>query len=261
MSGPGEPRFGAWEEWSARAYLDEYYRHVCPDERFLLEFLVEAARRLPAVPLALDYGCGPTVHRLFPLVGRVREVHLAEFLPDNREAVEAWRRGDPGAHDWTPFVRATLELEGAPAGEEAVRGREEAARSLLTELLPTDVRDADPLGPERRGLYPLVTTHYCADGITADREEWRGYMRNIASLVRPGGVLVASIITGDRYRVGTVDFPSAGLSASDLLAAMAEQDFVNIDLRERRVADRTEQGYTGVVFAAGVRAGGEGSDA
>lgn len=247
--------FAAWSEWQPGEYLREYYREVEADERFLLEFLVEVVREMPAVPVALDFGCGPTVHRLFPLVPWVGEFHLAEYLAVNRDAVAGWVEERPGSHDWRPFALETLRMEGDPEPSATrVRARKQATRARIRRILSADAGEADPLGPARRGFYPLVTTHYCADSATADRETWRRYMRNIASLVQPGGQFIVSALGGSRgYRVGAHWFPGADVSPDDLRAVLEETGFREIDMRVRAVPDRAEQGYGSVIFARAVK--------
>jgi hypothetical protein len=247
--------YAPWEEWDPKDYLDEYYQEVEPDEFYLMEFLVEVAGKLPPVGLVLDYGCGPTVHRLFPLVPKAREIHLAEYLPANREAVRRWKAGAENAHDWTPFLKETLRLEGYSSPlSEAVRAREDETRRRVTEIFPTDASLEDPLGPERRGCYPMVTTHYCADGATDNLETWKRFMRNIAGLVEPGGIFItSSIIASDRYKVGSRWYPSPGVTERDVLDLLETEGFIDVDLRAKRVSDRGHQGYEGVMFAIGSR--------
>jgi hypothetical protein len=249
--------FAGWDEWQPAEYLREYYRDVEADERFLLEFLVEVAREIPPVSVALDFGCGPTVHRLFPLVPRVDEFHLAEYLPLNRGAVAGWVAADTEAHDWSPFARETLLLEGdLDPSDTRVVLREQATRERIREIVAADAGEIDPLGRERRAFYPLVTTHYCADSATDDRETWGRYMRNIAGLVRPGGHFIVSALGGSsRYRVGSSWFPGASVTARDVQGFLEAAGFSGIDLRERAVPDRTDQGYGSVIFARAVKAG------
>jgi hypothetical protein len=220
-----------------------------------LEFLVEVAREMPPIPVALDFGCGPTVHRLFPLVSRVGEIHVADYLGPNRTAVRRWLERRDGTHDWRPFIRETLGMEGytAPTAAE-VEEREEATRARVTQVLPGDAAEVNPLGPERRAFYPLVTSHYCADSATDDMSVWRTYMRHIAGLVQPGGLFVVSALGSTRrYRVGSRWFPSADVTAHDLGGFLQSAGFRDIDLRVRVVGDREEQGYGSVLFARAVR--------
>lgn len=247
-----------YSAWDPKTYLAEYYAQVMPDERFALEFLVEAARRVPAeTSVMLEFGCGPTVHHLFPLVSRVAEIHLAEYHPGNRAEIENWLRRETGAPDWLDFAQETLALENGLAvssNTEVAKAREELVRARVTRVLPGDAFDTNPLGANRRGFYPLVATHYCAEAITRDIETWRACMRHIVSLVAPGGTLLLSACgAADYYLVGERCFPCAGVQPADVLGSLVENGFGAIDLRVRQVPDHSEQGYSSVIFASGVK--------
>jgi len=252
-----EAGYAPWSEWKPEEYLSEYYAELMADEGFAMEFLVESLQRVPPAAVALDFGCGPTVHHLFPLVPKVQEIHLAEYLPANRAEVERWLTCNAGAHDWEVFSRETLRLEGtsAPTGR-ATREREEQTRERVTAVLAGDAGEPDPLGPDRRAFYPLVTTHYCAEGATNSKETWALYMRNIAGLVRPNGVLILSACgAADFYCVGDRHFPCAGVTGVDVLGWLSQNGFGDIDLRVRQVADHSEQGYGSVIFACATKQG------
>lgn len=250
-----ELKYAPWSEWDPKEYLAEYYAEIMPDERFAMEFLVESMRRLPDVPVALDFGCGPTVHHLFPLVPKVKEIHLAEYLPANRDEVKRWLEGSREAHNWRAFALETLRLEGQPAPTDAEAvAREHQTRLRIRRLLPGDAGDTHPLGLDMHEFYPLVTTHYCAEGATHSKETWRLYMRNIAGLVRPGGTLLLSACgAADYYMVGERRFPCAGVNGQDVLSSLCDNGFTNIDLRIRQVPDHSEQGYGSVIFASAVK--------
>jgi hypothetical protein len=252
--------YAAWSEWQPASYLAEYYQEVMPDERNAMEFLVESMRKVGPVPLALDFGCGPTVHHLFPLLPKVEEFHLSEYLKSNRDEVERWLQGE-SAHDWLPFSLETLRLEGAVTGDEPpdaieplAHEREQQVRDRVSAVMPGDAGDENPLGIEKRAAYPLVTSHYCAEGATNDKLTWRRYMRNIAGLVAPAGTLILSACgAANFYCVGDRLFPCAGVTAQDVLLALQEDGFGDIDLRVRLVPDHSEQGYGSVIFAYGVK--------
>jgi hypothetical protein len=99
-----------------------------------------------------------------------------------------------------------------------------------------------------------VTSHYCAEGATNSKEEWQLFMRNIASLVAPGGVFILSACgAAEFYRVGEHCFPCAGVNTYDVLSSLQELGFTDIDLRLRLVPDHSEQGYGSVIFARAVK--------
>jgi hypothetical protein len=250
-----EINYSAWSEWNPKDYLSEYYAEVMPDERYALEFLVESLRKLPPITTALDFGSGPTVHHLFALVPKVQEIHAAEYLPANREEVRRWLAKDDQAHDWNAFAYETLALEGnlQPSPVD-IAAREDETRQRTTSIWAADAGERDPLGPEKRGYYPLVTTHYCAEGATHDKDTWRLYMENIVSLVRPGGTLILSACgAADFYCVGTRLFPCAGVTAEEIISCLHANGFRNLDVRIRSVPDHSEQGYSSVIFVCAVK--------
>jgi len=253
--------YASWSEWLPRDYLAEYYAEVMPDEQHALLFLHECLERLPEVPVALDYGCGPTVHHAVALVPKAREIYLADYLPDNLAEVQKWLDGAEDAYDWTTFTRHILRIEGVAAPSPSdVEAREQEARRRMTKLLCSDAGDDDPLAPEMRGRFPLVTAHYCAEGATDSKDTWSLYMRNIASLVSPrGALLVSACGAADYYAVGQKLFPCAGVNGHDVLACLEENGFGDIDLRVRRVPDHSAQGYSSVIFACGTKLGIRGS--
>jgi hypothetical protein len=246
--------YADFRDWSAADYLAEYYSTVMEDERHTIEFLVDALRRLPEVPLAIDVGAGPCVHHAFPLAIRAKEIHCADFVAGNRAEIERWIQNRDEAHDWRAFAAVTLELEGIAPTDEAVRMREMETRRRLAPALFADVRSADPLGPAYRGSYPLVTSHYCVEAISTDKDVFRSNMKNVASLVAPGGTLIVSACgAADFYRVGERNFPCSGVTGEDVLRSMLAIGFRDVDLRVRTTPSHTSQGYSSVIFARGRR--------
>src|SRR4051812_41766068 len=232
-------------DWVPAEYLADYYSEVEADERETIAFFVEAMRDVePGEPI-LFFGVGPTLHHVFLAAGRASEIHLADYLPENLAELRRWLERDPGAHDWSPFVRYTLECEGrAEPAELEIRQREALARRKITRLLPADAGDPQPL-PER---YATVVSAYCADSATADRATWEDYMRNIAGLVRPGGTFVTAALRGARhYLVGGKPFPSANVD-EHALAAVLEPGFEAI-VEVRELPESESHGYAGVVLA------------
>ena len=227
-----------------------------PDEQHALSFLCESLERLSPVTVALEYGCGPTVHHAVALVPKAQQIYLADYLPDNLEEVRRWLEGGEDAYDWSLFTRHILQLEGkAVPSVGDVEAREREARGRITRLFRSDAGDDDPLGPEMRAHFPLVTSHYCAEGATNSKETWGLYMRNIAGLVSPGGTLIVSACgAADYYAVGERLFPCAGVNACDVLSCLQENGFADLDLRVRQVPDHSAQGYSSVILACATKA-------
>ncbi|HVF10866.1 MAG TPA: guanitoxin biosynthesis pre-guanitoxin forming N-methyltransferase GntF [Abditibacteriaceae bacterium] len=252
---PSEVQYADWGDWDPAAYNKEYYSEVTLDGRYLMEWVIESVQAAPPVDVALEFGSGPTVLHLFPLVAKAREIHVAEYLADNRKEVERWIAHEPGTHDWRPFTLEFLRMEGNvnPTDEQA-QSREDEVRRRITRVLHGDAGITDPLGPDMRGYYPLVTSLCCADSATNDKGTWRLFMRNIASLVKPGGMLVLSAC-GEHsfYCVGERCFPGANISGQDMLASLTELGFRDIDIRMREVPDSSEHGFGCTILARAIK--------
>lgn len=252
---PETIRYANWDEWNPAVYNQEYYSEITLDGRYLMEWVVESVGISPPVDVALEFGSGPTVLHLLPLVSKAAEIHVAEYLPVNREEVQRWIDNAPDTHDWQQFTLEFLRMEGNidPTNEEAQQ-REDELRQRITQVLAADAGEDDPLGAEKRGYYPLVTSLCCADSATDDKDTWRLYMRNIASLVSPGGMLILSACgEHSHYCVGERCFPGANISGQDMLACLIELGFRDIDIRMRQVPDSSAQGFGCTILARAIK--------
>ena len=253
-------RYAEFEsDWDPSAYLREYYSRVEPDERETISFLVEAMRQAPRGRPVLVYGVGPTLHHVFLAAPLASELHLGEYLPRNREEVRRWLADVPGAHDWSPFVRQTLQCEGVPDPRpNEVADRERLTRARVTRLFPVDAR-RPPLDPE---LYPVVISAYCADSATSDRAEWVTFMHAILAHVEPGGLFATAALHRSRgYLVGGRFFPSADLRRADVRRVIDEAwGEGSACVEVRRLTDQPEHGYSGILLATAVRPERSGSE-
>jgi hypothetical protein len=249
-------RAASFAEWSAERYLSDYYTRVESEELCTLRFLVEQFKRLPQRALALEFGIGPTLHHLLPLSPYASEIHVADLLPENLEAVRKWQLQDTTAHDWSEFTRSVLTYEGnlAPTHVD-IGNRERITRTRLTRRLIGDARLRQPLGPAFEKRYDCVLTCYCADSATADKPQWYDFMRNIASLLRPGGLfVVAALRHCSGYKIGDTFFPSPGIDERDMRRVFTNLGFdaAGLEVRVEAVPDQRKCGFESVVLAAGV---------
>lgn len=246
-------------DWVAKDYLKYYYSAVNADEEHTVRFFANSVRKIDDLGDVLFFGCGPTLHHVFLAAPKARAIILADYLKSNVDEVEKWIRGDADAHDWTPFVRFTLQCEGIEEPTEGdIKEREQLTRSRITSLLSdTDINDQDPLGEEGKGRYTTVISAYCADAVTTDKGVWRQYMANIASLIAPGGHLLVSALGNTKeYHVNGKVFPCVNLSKEDMRAAL-ERDFVHDTITVEEVTSLGEQeelGYTGIILARSTKA-------
>jgi hypothetical protein len=237
--------------WNAEQYLREYYSKVEVEEEHSLRFLVEQSARLPTGATILEFGCGPTLHHVLPFSRRAREIHVADLLSGNLDAVRRWQKRDPRAHDWRPFTKRVLSREGVPnATPRDIEHREETTRRVLTRMICADARRSEPLGALAR-RYDCVVSCYCADSATADKREWRRLTRNIVSLLSPGGLLLVTALRRcETYTVGTQKFPSAHIDEHDLASVYEQLGLHDIDIEVVGVPCRSEHGFQSILLAS-----------
>jgi hypothetical protein len=240
-----------FDDWVPRDYLRDYYREVQEDERQTIRFFVEQMRHAPRGPV-LCFGCGPTLHHVFLAAPRMTELVLADYSRRNLKEIEDWREEGPGIHDWTPFVRYTLFCEsGAQPSPAEISERMASIRRGITGLVHGDAGRTSPLGADFREHFATVLSPFCADSATDDKVVWARYSRNIASLVRPGGLMLTSALRlCHRYKVGDRFFPSADIDEGDLQRILLE-DFLpsTVKVEAREVSEHRTQGYSGILLA------------
>jgi hypothetical protein len=102
----------------------------------------------------------------------------------------------------------------------------------------------------------VLSTSFCAESATSDRAQWRAYMANIVSVLKPGGWLVMSALEGaTRYAVGPHAFPAVDLSPKDVVALLRELGFASASIRVESIpADRPSRDYAGLMVAAARKA-------
>jgi hypothetical protein len=240
-----------WSHFDPHAYLNEYYADLGPENLALLRFFAQVYQDLPEGGVLLDFGGGPTIYPLISAVTRVAEIHFSDYLDANLAEVRGWLAGKPGAFDWTPFIRKSLEFEGGPATDAAVEHRAKAIRQHVTRVMHCDASRTPPIEDGLR-LYDVVLTNFCAESATSDRAQWELYMANIGTLLKPGGWLVMSALKGaTQYSVGPRSFPAVDISEHDLVELLEENHFPRKGIEVRTVpADRPSRDYKGLLLAA-----------
>jgi SAM-dependent methyltransferase len=251
---PADP----FDTWSPREYLADYYARVDEDEAHTLAFLAHQLRRRGRVARrALAFGVGPTVHHLLALAPWAESIDAADYLDGNLREVQRWLRGEPGAHDWSPFAARVLACERASRLDAAaVQARQALVRRRVVRLLHGDAARHPALAGaalEPSG-YDLVMSCYCAESATADWNVWRRYMRHILALLQPGGLLLMAALRRCRgYKIGPKLFPAAGIDEADIDGLLDELAF---DEPRRRVLVAQPlvagplHGYEGIVLLA-----------
>ena len=238
--------------WNASTYLTEYYSRIEPTEKFTLRFLLDALTELPPGGRAIDFGAGPTMHTAIALAGHVAEIHIADLLPENLRAIRRWQLRTEDAHDWSAFTREILNLEGLSGPTAAqVSEREMLARRLLTRVMPGNAGRRHPLGAQLRAHYGCVASFFCADSATSSLGEWQRYMRNILSLLAPGGLLVMGALRRcAAWRIGRSRMPSPRVDERHMQLMLDSAGFARACqiLEVRTVPDQVGNGFDSLML-------------
>lgn len=214
------------EDWDVRGYLDEYYGYaeVPSPSRSLLRFLTGSLQRIDRIfPSALDFGCGPTLIHAAALAPWVRQLEMADFQPNNLEAIEHWLRAEPTAFDWSTYIAGAggvLDIEG--------RGEVRASReALMRQQIRTRIGDITrelPLGEP--ASFPLVTSFFSLEWVVPTVEAWRGHVARLVAMLEPGGWLLMAVLhDGDGLLIGGRPYRCARVTEGAVRDLLLELDF------------------------------------
>lgn len=205
--------------------MSDYFSSPDGENTEMMRFHADAHAQIPDAHLMLELGGGPTIYQIISAAPHTDEIHFADYVSENLQAIEAWRDAHPRAYDWSPFVRRALELEGRAADDAAVAQREAIIRSKLARFLFTDALAEEPIGPSRE-IYDKVAVNFVLEGITDSYDEWQRALVRLASLVRVGGHFIyAAVIDSTYWFIGGVRYPNLSISESRLRAALPAGQF------------------------------------
>ena len=246
----------SWEKWDPKAYLTEYYSgDVVPDELLTIAFLVETAKKFPLPKKILEFGCGPTIHHITPFIPYVDEVVMSDYLKSNLDELKKWLDNKEGSHNWDKHIFYILQCEGNKnPTKQDIEIRKLEIRKKITKTVVGDASKSDPMGPDFRESYPAVISCYCADSAGDNHNTFQLFIRNIASLVQPGGLFIfSSLRKAKHYKSGSNYFPSADID-EDLLFKILSLDFVSETINiEVKTLPSHEERYSGILLATAIK--------
>ena len=221
-----EAGISSFENFDPQGYISDHCSTPNGENTDLLRFHAEVHSTLPPSDRMLEFGGGPTIYQLISAARYTQEIHFSDYLPANLNTVEAWRTGERGSTDWSPFIQRALQLEGNPGPDEtAILRREELIRSRLTRFLHADALASEPIG-SNPASYDKVAANFVFEAITPSRAEWQKALLRVASLVRVGGHFVNTVAGDSSYWfIGHVRFPGLPISASDIREALSGSGF------------------------------------
>ncbi|SMF64390.1 guanitoxin biosynthesis pre-guanitoxin forming N-methyltransferase GntF [Pseudobacteriovorax antillogorgiicola] len=186
--------------FEGRAYLNEYFTEVNDEYRGLYRFWIDSIKKMAGAKEALELGVGPTLYTALPLTAVCESIDLADYVLDCFKETNAWLNGDTQSFNWNIYTKLVLELEGSANSAIDIKNRENLVRLKIRDTFHCNIKEKNPIAP-RSKTYDIVTAHYCTEAASDSVSTWEGVIRNIWTLVRPGGWLLLSVSAGlKRFR-------------------------------------------------------------
>ena len=209
----------------------------------------------------LEYGCGPTLHRAIAASKYTFRIDMADWLADNLIEAREWLCADESAPEWKRFTRYVLACEGhAQPSNARIVQREALTRKVVRGLYVSDARLRQPLGPTREGFYDLIITGFCIDAISSDPRVFRRCLRNVTSMLQPGGTFIIHALHQCKaYKCGDRMFPGSNLSIDDHArwrCWRTASSPSSIDVQVIPCRDNAGYGYSGILTASARKAAG-----
>ncbi|KAM4827952.1 nicotinamide N-methyltransferase [Thomomys bottae] len=216
--------------FNPRDYLEKYYNfgstHSAENE--ILRHLLKSFFKIFCLgdvkgDLLIDIGSGPTVYQLLSACQSFREIIVTDYVDQNLHELKKWLHKEPGAFDWSPVVTYVCDLEGNRIQSWE---KEEKLRQAVKRVLKCDVTQSQPLGGVLVPLADCLLSSLCLDAACPDLLTYRGALKNLSSLLKPGGFLViADALKSSYYMVGEQRFSSLSLSQEAVKAAVEEAGY------------------------------------
>ncbi|NXU10151.1 NNMT methyltransferase, partial [Pardalotus punctatus] len=193
------------QNFNPREYLNEYYS-MSNSREWASTFMMQNLRTLHKMfsldglrgDILIDVGCGPTIYQLLSACERFQEIIALDYTDQNRRELEKWLKNEAGAFDWEPVVKYVCELEG---DREKWAEKQEKLRKKVKQVLKCDVTKANPTGPVSLPPADCIVSTLCLEGACKDLPTFRSALRNISTLLKPGGHLVMVTVLGESYYV------------------------------------------------------------
>jgi hypothetical protein len=244
------PEFESFDAFGPRAYLEEYYSKIDHENEELLKFFAKGYSDIQPVKSVLEFSGGPTIYSLISAVPKAQEIHFSDFLKHNRHEVRRWKKGHRKAFDWKHFVKRALELEGMDeVSDNHVDLRHAELKTKITKIVKANAFRKFSLKHNNFEHYDVVSVNFVPESITAKRHEWEKAIKNICSLVKPGGYLFITSLKNSKYYIlDGKKFPAVHIDEHDLLDVLHVNGFDISSVLLNSIKAKPYRGYEGMVF-------------
>lgn len=248
-----------FKKFNPRDYLNEYYDQIGSENNTLLLFLAETYTKIPQHVSIIEFGGGPTLYQLISAATKAKEIYFCDYVESNLEEVRLWKNHARTSFNWDQFFEKSLVLESnqlnTMVSSEQIEERKDILSEKLTKIFQADAFQPDPLGVKFRNYFDVLSSHFVAEGITTSKQEWKKAVKNMCSLIKPGGFLITNIVKNSRYwHVGDKKFLSVKVDEDDIYTVLVEIGFdrknIYLSTIPAEVLDdkgKGGQGYDGII--------------
>uniref|UniRef100_A0A914W3V5 Uncharacterized protein n=1 Tax=Plectus sambesii TaxID=2011161 RepID=A0A914W3V5_9BILA len=220
--------------FNPNAYLDHFYSNEATKDgtRLSLFALPVFARVIyhespPGERLTLlDVGAGPTIYVALSFRETVEKIWLSDYVERNLHELRDWA-SKKSTFDWSGVIHSVARSEGSlPVDRQKTELMQEETRRKVNAggVLHCDVHQ--PAVLTDRGTapatYDVVVSIFCLESACDNFESYCRAMRNIVSLVKPGGrFILGSVIEDHYYQFGRCNrFELLYLTEEEIMSAL-----------------------------------------
>lgn len=242
--------YETFDSFGPHSYLNEYYSKVDYENNELLKFYAEAYQQIPQVGKILEFSGGPTIYSLITAAAKATEIHFSDFLTDNRKEVKRWLTNHKMSFHWDHFIHRALEHEGHQnISDDHLTARKQTIQSKVKKLVKSNAFRKFNLKHNGHSQYDTVSVNFVAESITPKKNEWEKALKNIFSLIKPGGHLIlTSLKKSEFYILDGKKFPAVQIIEEDLVQVLRKHHFDMDTLYMRSIDAEPYRGYEGMIF-------------
>ncbi|XP_078571507.1 nicotinamide N-methyltransferase-like [Branchiostoma floridae x Branchiostoma japonicum] len=194
----------------------------------------------------LDVGTGPTVYQLISASRVFTEIVCSDIHQGALAEVWNWKNGDADAFDLSSAIKYVSGLEGSSWEE-----RQEQLRSAIKDTVFCDVHNENPLYTAVFRPFDTVISAFCLEGacLNKGRPTYVSAMRNMCTLLKPGGYLIFMTYIGVTYYVdmdGKEDPDNLRLDTDFVLKSLSKAGITVLETSEFKTPDREACKYSDV---------------
>ena len=240
--------------FNPKAYLKEYYSHVSPENKAILEFFAEVAKRnVSGEPKHLELGCGPTIYQAIALAPKVSEIVYTDGFQESIDEIKHWLEDHEDSFDWKKFIHATMEAEnGKSPTEQEVKDREEHIKGKIKKQGILDISSTESISRyiKEHGPFGSISSVFALEVPAKDHDHLKSLLQTIYKDLPKGGVFNAVMVAGGQeYKVGESYLRNLRLETDDLKKMLTSIGFkVNEAIWRYVPADKEDEGYKGIMM-------------